>query len=176
MDCCSLTRGPPHSTTLLALADVQRIAQNLGSSCQNLAKILATSARILPAKCNRVGQTRCQEIVKKSFKNRPQNTKIHQNCQKCSPIKKISPQEPKRSQNGSIIPNFWEPPGHQKSARIEKRRSRKSMIVSTPSWNRLCLILGSPRDTKNSQNEVKIAPRPSQTHFRPDCTFCRPCQ
>ena len=68
-DCCSLTRGPPHSTSLLALADVQRIAQNLGGSCQYLAKSLATSTRILPTKCNRFGQTQCPEIVKKSCKN-----------------------------------------------------------------------------------------------------------
>ena len=51
-DCCSLTRGPPHSTTLLALADVQRIAQNLGGSCQNLERILAISDAILAAKWN----------------------------------------------------------------------------------------------------------------------------
>ena len=50
------------------------------------------------------------------------------------------------------------------------------MIFSIPSWNRLCLILGSPRHTKSSQNEVKIDPRAAQTHFRPDCIVCRPCQ
>ena len=176
MNCCSLTRGPPHSTPLLALADVQRIDQNLGGTCQNLAKILASSARILPAKCNCVFQFQCQEIQKKTCTNGSRSNKIHQNGPKCSPIEKISPQEPKRSQKGSIKKNFWEPPGHQKSAKIENKGCRKSMIFSTPSWNRLCLILGSPRHPKSSQNETKIDPRPAQTHFRPDCIFCRPCQ
>ena len=42
-------RTPLHS---LALADVQRISQNLGGSCQNLERILAISAAILAAKWN----------------------------------------------------------------------------------------------------------------------------
>ena len=101
LHCCSLTRGPPHSTTFLTLTDVRKVDQNLGGFCQNPAKTLATSTRILPTKYNRVGQTLCQEIVKKTYKNGSQNTKIHQNCKKCSPIKKISPHEPKSSQNGA---------------------------------------------------------------------------
>ena len=111
---------------------------------------------------------------KKTCKNGSRSNKIHQNGPKCSPIEKISPQEPKRSQKGSIKKNFWEPPGHQKSAKIEKKGSRKSMIFSTPSWNRLCLILGFPRHPQSSQNETKIDPRAAQTHFRPNCIVCRP--
>ena len=159
--CCSLTRGPPHSTTLLALTYVQNVAQNLDSFCQNLAKTLATSARILPTKCNHVGQTQCQEIIKKSSKNESQNIKIHQNGPKWRPSKKISPKERKRAEKEPREKNFWTPLGSQNQPKSKKKGSRKSMIFSTPSWNRLCLILGSPRYPKSSQNEVKIGPRPA---------------
>ena len=95
-DCCSLTRGPPHSTTLLALADVQRIAQNLGGSCQNLERILAISAAILAAKWNCICSFQCQEILQKSFRMPSQTIKIHKNGLTWRPIKKISPQDRKR--------------------------------------------------------------------------------
>ena len=98
-DCCSLTRGPPHSTTLLALADVQRISQNLGGSCQNLERILAISATILAAKWNCIRSFPCQEILQKSCKNGPQTIKIRQNCPKLRPIKKNSPQDRKRKRS-----------------------------------------------------------------------------
>ena len=86
-DCCSLTRGPPHSTTLLTLADVQRIAQNLGGSCQNLERTLPSSARILATKCKCVRAFQCQEILRKSSKNGFETAKIHENCPKWHPSK-----------------------------------------------------------------------------------------
>ena len=175
MYCCSLTRGPPHSTTLLALANVQEIDQNLGGFCQSLERTLAISARILPTKCNRVGQTLCQEIAKKTYKNGSRSTKIHQNCKKGRPSQKNSPQDRKKAKKDPRNKNFWTPQSTKNQPKSEKRGSRKSMFFSTPSWNRLCLILGSPRHPKSSQNEVKIAPRTAQTHFWPDCIFCRPC-
>ena len=58
-NCCSLTRGPPHSTTPLVLADVRRIDRNLGGFCQNLERTLPISARILATKCNCVCEFQC---------------------------------------------------------------------------------------------------------------------
>ena len=91
--CCSLTRGPPHSTSPLALADVQKVAQNHGGFCQNLGRPLASSDRIFATKCSCVCEFQCQEILQKSLTNGSESTKIHQNEPKCCPIKKNSPRD-----------------------------------------------------------------------------------
>ena len=175
-DCCSLTRGPPHSTSLLALADVQRIAQNLGGSCQNLGRTLSISVASLATKCNCVCKFQCQGIQNKTCKNGSKSNKVHQNGPKWCPSKKNSPKDRKIAETGASDVNFLIPLGIQNQPKSKKKGSRKSMIFSTPSWNRLCLILGSPRQPKSSKNEAKIGPRTAQTHFQPDCIVCRPCQ
>ena len=131
-NCCSLTRGPPHSTTLLALADVQRIALNLGGSCQNLERILAISAAILAAKWNCIRSFQRQEILENSCKNGPQTIKIHQNCQKWRPTKKNSPQDRKRAKKGASVTEVGDPPGHPKSAKIRKKGVSKIDVFFDP--------------------------------------------
>ena len=155
--------------------------------CRELLRILAAPARILREPCLFLPESWLQNAsafahfsAKKFFENHPKTVskplkslKIVQNGTRA---KKIAPrigQEPKK---GQAYAAFWTPLGIQNQPKSEKSGSRKSMIFSTPSWNRLCLILGSPRHPKSSQNEVKIAPRPAQTDFRPDCMVCRPCQ
>ena len=155
--------------------------------CRELLRILAAPARILREPCRVLPESWLQNAsafahfsAKKFFENHPKmgskplkSTKTVRNGTRAN---KNSPQDQKGAEKGSSVHSFLEPPGHPKSAKIKKRGSRKSMIFSTPSWNRLCLILGCSRDPKSSQNEVKIGSRTAQTHFRPDCIFCRPCQ
>ena len=175
-DCCSLTRGPPHSTSPLALANLQKVAQNHGGFCQNLGRPLASSDRTFATKCSCVCEFQCQEILQKSLTNGSESIKIHQNEPKWRPSKKNSPQDRKRAKKGAKGKNFLTPLGTQNQQKSKEKGSRKSMTFSTSSWNRLCLILGSPRHPKSRQNEVKIGPRTARTHFCPDCIFCRPCQ
>ena len=155
--------------------------------CRELLRILAAPARILSESWRFLLQswlqngTACANFNAKKFcKNHSempsQTIKIHENGPKWRPIKKISPQDRKRCKKEPRVTFFCLPLGTQNQPKLKKKGSRKSMIFSTPSWNRLCLILGSPRHPKSSQNDFKIVPRTAQTHFRPDCIFCRPCQ
>ena len=148
---------------------------------------MAASARILedpwrvllqswPQNAAAFASFNAEEFTKKTCQNGSESTKIHQNGPKWRPSKKISPKDRTRAEKEPRTPFFWTPLGTQNQQKSEKKESRKSMIFSTPSWNRLCLILGSPRHPNSSQNEAKIDPRPAQTHFRPDCISCRPCQ
>ena len=139
-------------------------------------RTLAIHGRILPQRMQRRSQKTISINHENSSKNKSQNTKIHQNEQKWRQSKKSSPQDRKRSEKASIIPPFWGPPEHLKSAKFKKKRSQKSTFFSTPSWNRLFLILGSPRHPTSSQNGFKIGPRTAKAHFWRECIFCRPCQ
>ena len=122
-DCCSLTRGPPHSTSPLALADVQKVAQNHGGFCQNLGRPLASSDRIFATKCSCVCEFQCQEILQKSLTNGSESTKIHQNEPKWRPSKKNSPQDrkrPKKRQEGKKIGSPW-------AFKISQNRKRRGV-------------------------------------------------
>ena len=116
-----ITRGPPHSTTPLVLADVRRIDRNLGGFCQNLERTLSIYARILATKCNCVCKFQCQGIQQKTCKNGSKSNKIRQNGRKWRPSKKISPQERKGAEKVSNVRSFLDPPGHPKSAKIRKK-------------------------------------------------------
>ena len=155
--------------------------------CREMIRILAAPARILREPCRFMLESwpqnatafasfNAKEFKKKGAKMIPKATKSTKMSQNGARAKKIAPRigkEPKKDQRG----NTFEPPlGTPNQPKSKKKGSRKSMIVSTPSWNRLCLILGSLRHPKSSQNEVKIDPRAGQTDYRPDCIFCRPCQ
>ena len=120
-NCCSLTRGPPHSTTPLKLADVQRIDRNLGGFCQNLERTLSIHARILATKCNCVCKFPFQGILKKTCKNGSRISKIHQNCPKWRPSKKDSPKDRKRAETGASDVNFLDPLGIQNQPKSKKR-------------------------------------------------------
>ena len=101
-DCCSLTRGPTHSTTLLALPDVQRIAQNLGDFCQNLAK---KPWRLLPESCPQNAIALAKLFAKKLLKNHAKmvakplkSMKMAKNAPRSKKIAPRSGNEPKKCQ------------------------------------------------------------------------------
>ena len=125
-------------------------------------------------KCNGVRKTMSRNH-KNSSKNRSQNTKIHQHEQQLPPSRKNSPQDRKWSGKGARSSELNDPPERLKSAKVGKKRLSKINVFSTPSWNRLFLILGSPRHPKISPNELKIDPGTAKAHFWRECIFYRPC-
>ena len=155
--------------------------------CRELLRILAAPARILSESWRFLLQSWLQNgtafahfNAKKFLKNHakivPKPSKSIKIGQNCARSKKIAPRIGKEPKKGQTLTNFWTPLGIQNQPKSKKKGSRKSMIFSTPSWNRLCLILGSPRHPQSPPIEAKIGPRTGQTHFRSDCLFCRPCQ
>ena len=155
--------------------------------CRELLRILADPARIFSEPWRfllqswlqngtafaNVNAKKFSENHPKMIPKPPKYIKITQNGARS---KKIAPRIGKEPKKGQTLTNFWTPLGIQNQPKSKKKGSRKSMIFSTPFWSRLCLILGSPRHPKSRQNDVNIGRRPVQTHFRPDCIFCSPCQ
>ena len=123
---CSHTRRPPHSIRLHGAYICEEADQNLGGFCQDLDRLLAISGRILPHKMKPRSQNKIQRNYQKSSNHNSQNTKIHQNCQKLLSSRTISPHDRKRTDKDSIIPRFWGPPEHRKSAKVKKKRSQNS--------------------------------------------------
>ena len=120
----SLTRGPPHSTRLLALIYVKKLIRILAIS----GRTLAINGRILSHKMQLRSQKSMSRNYRRSLKNRSKNIKKHENTQECPPSRKISPQDRKRSENGSIIPRFWTPSEHLKSAEVGKEGVSKTNV------------------------------------------------
>ena len=120
-DCCSLTRGPPHSTTLLPLADVQRIAQNLGGSCQNLERTLPSSARILATKCKCVRAFQCRDILKNHPKMVSKPSKSIKIAKNAVRTKKIAPRNRKGAKMVPLSQTFGTPQGIKNQPKSKKR-------------------------------------------------------
>ena len=159
-------------------------ARGCAENCSESWRLLPESWKTLGEFCCNLGhkmQLRLQVSMPRNLQKKhakmvrkaPKSIKMAQNG---APAKKIAPRIGKEPKKRQTLTNFWTPLDTQNQSKSKEKGSRKSMLFSTPSWNRLCLILGSPRHPKSSQNEVKIDPRPAQTHFRPDCIVCRPCQ
>ena len=167
----SLTRRPPHSTRFLALIYVKKLIRILAVS----GRTLAIHGRILPQRMQRRSQKTISINHENSSKNKSQNAKIHQNEQKWRQSKKSSPQDRKRSEKASIIPPFWGPPEHLKSAKVGKKGVSKIDVFFDPLLEATSPYFSSSRDPKSNQNELKIDPGTAKAQFWRECIFYRPC-
>ena len=102
-------------------------------------KILAAPARILREPCRFLLQSwpqnatafasfNAKEFPQKTCKNGFKSNKIHENGPKWRPSKKISSKDRKRAKREKLL----DPPGHPKSAKIEKKGVSKIDVFFDP--------------------------------------------
>ena len=155
--------------------------------CRELLRIMAASARNLedpwrvllqswPQNAAAFASFNVKEFTKKTCQNGSESTKIHQNDPKWRPSKKNSPEDRKRAEKEANVNKLLDPPGQPKSVKIERKGVSKIDAFFVPPLVTDFASFYAPPGPQSSQNEAKIDPRPAQTHFRPDCIVCRPCQ